>query len=44
MGHPFEERKEAEVPAHPGRGSGRHRLWAGHQLLVHGPQRRAARR
>ena len=44
MGHPFEQRSQAEVPATPDEVLGRHRLRAGDRLLVHGPQRGAARR
>ena len=44
MGHPFEQRRQADVPATPDEVLGRHRLRAGDRLLVHGPQRGAARR
>ena len=44
MGHPFEQRTTGRGAGHPGRGLGRHRLRAGDRLLVHGPQRGAARR
>ena len=44
MGHPFEQRSQAEVPAPPDEVLGRRRLRARDRLLVHGSQRGAARR